>query len=87
MKKWIMAAAALACFGISAQAQEEVSLDSFDKCNNWARQYCQIGAHETAVNAELLRLKKAGVPITVERIKMMAQSINPHRAEAQAQQQ
>lgn len=84
MRKWILAAAALALFGANVQAQEEVTLDTFDKCNNWARQYCQSGAHEAAVNAELLRMKKAGVPVTLDRIKMMAQSINPRLAEQQA---
>jgi len=80
MKKLIMAAAALSLFaGASFAADGEVTLETFDKCNNWARQYCQSGEHENAVNSEILRLKKAGIPITLERIKLLAQTINMNK--------
>ena len=79
MRKLIMAAATLTMFSAPIHAQE-VTLETFDKCNNWARQYCQSGSHEAAVNAELLRLKKAGIPVTLERIKLLAQTISPNLA-------
>jgi len=77
MKKLILCAFTFTLLGGALYAQEEASLETFDKCNNWARQYCQAGAHEDAVNAELLRLKNAGIPITLERIKMLSQKIKP----------
>lgn len=77
MRKWIMTAAALTLFGgFAFAADEETKLDTFEVCNNWARQFCTSGAHERAVNAELLKLKQHGIPITLERIKLMAQTIN-----------
>ena len=79
MKKLILSLSVLALLGGTAMAQDdgEVTLETFDKCNNWARQYCQSGAHEQTVNQELLRLKKAGIPVTLERIKMLAQRVKP----------
>jgi len=66
----------LSC-GLLFAEDEDVELDTFDQCNNWARHYCRTGNHEEAVNQELLKMKKAGVPITVSRIKRMAQAIRP----------
>ena len=79
MKKLILPLLAFALIGNSAFAQdEEVSLDTFEQCNNWARHYCQTGLHEQAVNRELQRLKKKGVAITLERIKASAMRIKPN---------
>ncbi len=60
-------------------AQEgSVSLDTFEKCNNWARHYCQNDNQAAAVNAELLRLKQSGLAITLDRIKAVAMRVGPN---------
>jgi len=51
----------------------DVSLDSFEQCNNWARHYCLNGNHNNAVNYKLLQLKKRGYIITTKLIKSYAQ--------------
>ena len=58
----------------------EGELDTFERCNNWARRYCADSAHAEAVDAKLLELKLKGVAITLQRIKMVAQRTNPNPA-------
>lgn len=60
-----------------AQEQQSIELESFERCNNWARHYCQSGNHEAAVNRRLLQLKKRGYVITNALIKSYAQRTRP----------
>jgi len=57
------------------QADSDVELESFEKCNNWARHYCQIGDHETIVNNGLRAWKKKGIQLTTKRIQVLAQKV------------
>ena len=78
MKKILAASlAAMALSIITLYAQEDAELGPFERCNNWARHYCQNDYHAKKVDAELLRLKQAGHAITLTRIKSLAQRIKP----------
>ena len=87
MKKILLALFAVCFLGGTAAAQDnqDTELDSFERCNNWARHYCQAGNHEMVVNQKLLELKKRGYIITTALIKSYAQRTRP-RAEGQTQQ-
>ena len=63
------------------QGAPQVELESFEKCNNWARHYCQSGTHEELVNNGLLAWKKRGIQITTKRIKLLAQRIRQNLGE------
>ena len=58
-----------------ANPRDNVQLESFEKCNNWARHYCQSGDHEQLVNEGLLEWKRKGVQITTKRIKVLSQKV------------
>lgn len=58
-----------------SQPKEEIQLESFEKCNNWARHYCQTGDHEILVNRGLLQWKRQGVQITTKRIRVLSQKV------------
>lgn len=79
MKKLFLSVLITAVFSgvLSAQEQRSVELESFERCNNWARHYCQSGNHEAAVNRRLLQLKKRGYVITNALIKSYSQKIRP----------
>ena len=79
MKKLFLSVLITAVFGssLSAQEQQRVELESFERCNNWARHYCQSGNHEAAVNRRLQQLKKRGYVITNALIKSYSQKIRP----------
>ena len=58
-------------------AQESVPsiyLETFEKCNNYARHYCLNGSHEAAVNRALLEMKRKGYEITPKVIQSVARS-------------
>lgn len=58
-------------------AQEQapsVYLDTFEKCNNYARHFCLNGSHEAAVNRALLDMKRKGYPITPKVIQNVARA-------------
>ncbi len=58
-------------------AQEQspgIYLDTFEKCNNYARHFCMNGSHEAAVNRELLDMKRKGYRITPKVIRNVAKS-------------
>jgi len=81
MKKFLVASLALMSLSLpSLYAQEDAQLATFEKCNNWARHYCQNDIQAKAVDAELLRIKQAGHPITLQRIKSLAQRTPPNVA-------
>ncbi len=88
MKNILTTLIALSIFSSIVFAQEggntDVSLDSFEQCNNWARHYCLNGNHNTAVNEKLLRLKKRGYIITTKLIKSYAQRTRPNTPVQQA---
>ena len=66
MKKLITSFFLITLIATPVLAQdEEVRLDNFERCNNWARYYCIQGNHERAVNLELLNMKKRGIAINV----------------------
>ena len=62
---------------VTAQEEGQPTLDTFESCNNWARHYCQTDNQAAAVDAELLRLKRSGVAITLDRIKAVAMRLGP----------
>ena len=69
--------AALPTFGQDAgdgTQRPQVTLQNFEKCNNWARHYCIKGEHEEMVNAKLRRMKERGLQITTERIRQASRS-------------
>ena len=59
---------------VMAQDEQQVELDVFEQCNNWARHYCVNNLHADAVNKELQRMKQAGVSITRGKIQRVAKS-------------
>lgn len=60
---------------ILAQDQTpSIYLDTFEKCNNYARHFCLNGSHEAAVNRALLEMKRKGYPITPKVIKNVARA-------------
>ena len=69
----------------SAMAQEGVTLDIFEQCNNWARHYCESGNHAQLVDNKLLEIKKRGLPITLQCIRMVAQGTRPTAQPSQQQ--
>jgi hypothetical protein len=77
MKKFFLALFALALATPMALADDS-PLGTFEKCNNWARQYCVNPTHAEATDAKLLELKQKGIPITLQRIKMIAARTNPY---------
>ncbi len=80
MKGLVLAIFVSNVFGAAALAQEnalDVTLESFERCNNWARHYCLTGAHNEAVNQKLLRAKKRGYIITTRMIRSYAQRTRP----------
>lgn len=81
MKKILLALLLVLMAAPMTMAQEEASsseLETFERCNNWARRYCADPAHAAAVDAKLLELKQKGVPITLQRIKLLASRTNPN---------
>lgn len=63
-------------FNLSAQEQSPgLYLDTFEKCNNYARHFCLNGSHEAAVNRELLERKRKGYSITPKLIRDVARSV------------
>ena len=84
MKK-ILAIALISCALISpalaqegeegAQQKPKITLQNFEKCNNWARHYCIGGRHEEMVNQKLRDMKARGLQITTKRIKQAARSV------------
>ena len=86
MKRTLLTLIAAISFGApSAMAQEAVTLDIFEQCNNWARHYCESGNHAQLVDGKLLEIKKRGLPITLQRIRMIAQGTRPTAAPSQPQ--
>ncbi len=63
-------------FNVSAQqddtATPQITLESFEMCNNWARHYCRRGNHEDMVNHILLGMKQRGLTITTAIIKSVS---------------
>lgn len=55
---------------LSAQEQQapKIYLETFEKCNNYARHYCLNGSHEASVNRALLDMKRKGYKITTKMI-------------------
>jgi hypothetical protein len=51
---------------------QQICLESFEMCNNWARHYCYAGGHERRVNEILRQMKERGVTITTAIIKSVA---------------
>lgn len=77
VKQIILSICLIGAFGGSIWAQEQVPrlyLETFEKCNNYARHYCLNGSHEAAVNRTLLEMKRKGQEITVRVIKKVARS-------------
>ena len=87
MKKIILTLATMFMFWGLTYAQDDqqssVSLDSFERCNNWARHYCLNGNHDAVVNDKLLRLKKRGYIITTKLIRSYAQRTRANTPRAQ----
>ena len=84
MKRTLLTLLAALTLGTpSAMAQEAVTLDVFEQCNNWARHYCESGNHAQLVDNKLLAIKKRGLPITLQRIRMVAQGTRPAAAAPQ----
>ena len=59
-------------YGQDSGEPQQVTLESFEKCNNWARHYCRRGNHEAMVNHLLLKMKERGMTITTAIIKSVA---------------
>ncbi len=82
MKKLFLTLFTLIVLGGTLLAQDnaapQLSLDSFEQCNNWARHYCLNGNHNAAVNQKLLQLKKRGYIITTKIIRSYAQRVRPN---------
>ena len=78
----LLAAGMIASPSLMAQ-DGEVSLDTFEQCNNWARRYCETGNHAQIVDSKLLSIKKRGLPITLQRIRMVAHGTRPTEQAAQ----
>ncbi|MCP4297043.1 MAG: hypothetical protein GY786_15675 [Proteobacteria bacterium] len=81
MKKWLLPFLVLGMLMGTVLAQDEdnptknIYLESFERCNNWARHYCQAGDHEIIVNDAIKMWKHQGVQITTKRIRTLAQRI------------
>lgn len=81
MKKWLLPFLVVGTLLGTALGQDEgistqnIRLESFERCNNWARHYCQAGDHEQIVNDSIKIWKAKGVQITTKRIRVLAQRI------------
>lgn len=59
---------------LAQEQQPQIYLDTFEKCNNFARHFCLNGSHEAAVNRALLDMKRKGYRITPKVIKNVARN-------------
>ena len=51
---------------MAQQQKPSIYLDTFEKCNNYARHFCLNGSHEAAVNRSLLDMKRKGYSISAK---------------------
>ena len=65
-------------YAFAQNRKSAVYLETFEKCNNYARHYCLTGSHEAAVNRALLDMKRKGKTITPKTIQRVAQ-VTPSR--------